>query len=663
VSRSRVKTKEKTAPPEGVRTIPPEPLSRRQTLAICASLAAAVLLLYGRSVTHDFVNIDDNMYVTANEHVQAGLSLEGLSWAFTNADTGLWLPVTWLSHLLDCTLFGMRPGLHHLTSVLIHALNGVLLFLVFKKMTGAPVPSLAVAALFAIHPLRVESVAWVAERKDVLSGLFWILTLYAYASYAARPSVRAYVPIIVLFSLGLMSKPMVVTLPCVLLLLDYWPLGRLRISRLGPEPPLKARHTPWYKLLLEKAPLFALSIAVGLVTIHAARSGKALPSLRAMPLDLRVANTLVSYTAYVLSTVWPFGLAVWYPPHVTVPLWPAIGSAAVLLAATVGSLLGARRRPYLLVAWLWFLGTLFPVLGLVQAGEQAYADRFTYLPLVGLYVAAAWAAFELYERRPAWRRPLGWTALALGLALAVTTLVQVGRWKNSATILQHTVDVTDGNYWALANLGAALESAGDTQGAAVQFAEAVRCKPEYSVANANLAVMLQRLGRREEALEHHCAAMRIDPESSQARTNLTTFLQEMETAGPSSQGGVDLAKGYFQLGCADSQAGSYAKAVAWFQKALAARPEFADAHYKLGNVYGLQGNYDEAAKHLAEAVRIDPSHADAHNNYGVVLLGKRDFENGIAQFRAALRAQPGHDLARRNLEVAKARKGKLDSAP
>jgi tetratricopeptide (TPR) repeat protein len=444
---------------------------RRLPLLLGAALALLTLAAYLPTLHNGFVNLDDGLYVTGNPHVQQGITGAGVAWALTANVANNWHPLTLLSHLLDCQLFGLDAAGHHATSLLLHLANVVLLFAVLRRLTGAVWRSAAVAALFAVHPAHVESVAWVAERKDVLSALFWLLAMAAYGRYARRPSVGRYLPVALAMALGLAAKPMVVTLPFALLLLDIWPLERLGLG--------------WKRLAVEKLPLLALSAASSLVTLHYQRTS--LAPLGLDPWSLRLANAAVSYTAYLGKLLLPSNLAVFYPIPLAIPAWKVAGAVALLAILTALAVRTARKAPWLLVGWLWFLGTLVPVIGLVQVGRQAMADRYTYIPSIGLFVAIVWGIAGLVGER----RAVLATAAAVVIALLVAgTWMQAGTWRDSVTLYRHALAVTPDNYLAHLGLAKALVAKGDGAGAAEQYRAALALRPGLIEARAGLEAVL-----------------------------------------------------------------------------------------------------------------------------------------------------------------------------
>jgi len=580
-----------------------QPLRPPSDLRIYLLLVAAILLTYSRVLHFDFVTFDDPEYVTANPHVQAGLSLAGVAWAFGSSHAGSWFPLTWLSHMLDCDLFGLASGWHHFTNVWIHALSTLLLFAVLKRITGARWRSALVAFLFALHPLHVESVAWVCERKDVLSALFWVLTLAAYAAYVERPGRGRYLLSLFLFCLGLTAKPMLVTLPIVLLLLDRWPFKRgVRI--------------------LEKLPFFVASAAVSVVTYLVHRSAGALASFEVVPVAARFENAMVSYVVYILKMVWPVNLAVFYPYSQGSLVAPAVLAGMAIAAVTVLVIRVFPRWPYLAVGWLWYLVTLVPVIGLVQAGAQARADRFTYIPMIGVSIAMVWGAAEALEAWPRIRLAL---AAVVCSACLVLTWLQVGYWRDSISLYQHAIDATTDNYVARFNLASVLEARGDTAEAVAQLRETVRIRPYFATAHAELGQLLAKQGRAEEALGELQAAVRLKPDSADA---------------------------HFRLGSVLGTLGRTGDAAAEFSQAIRLQPENADAHYNLGIALAQADKLAEAEREFSATVRLRPEDADARFSLGMTLARLGQLDDAIAQLSEAVRIKPDFTEARQALEDA-----------
>ncbi len=598
-------------------------------------LAAVTLLTFWPVLRCEFIQFDDPDYVTDNDWVKRGLSWSGIVQAFWDVQTANWHPVTWLSHMLDVECFGLRPAGHHLTSLLLHTANGVLLLLVLRQLTGSLWRSAFVAALFALHPLRVESVAWVAERKDVLSAFFFLLTLWAYARYAeaqrrkgaeenSRRSFLAplfafspfppyYFLALLFFALGLMSKPTVLTLPFVLLLLDFWPLKRVRSG--GPQvageavPSFVMRYS---SLLLEKIPFFVLALVSSVVTYATQAKAGAVTGLEQLPFGARLANAVVSYFGYLKKAFWPSDLAVFYP-YVGNPGWLKVGFVAALLLGLSLIVVGvARRRPYLAVGWFWFLGMLVPVIGLVQAGVQGMADRYTYLPLIGLSVAFAWGAADVIEQA---RRGRGILIALLAVALAGCALAssrQLRYWQNGVALFQHALAVTPDNAFAQYNLAVALAAQGKTSAACKRFAKAVELDSGHAEALSNFGLCLVLQGDLEAGLDCYRRALAIKPDYPELRYN---------------------------LGLALAARGDLKVAVEQYRAAVRLKPRFADAHTKLGLALVQLQNNGEAAIHFQIALEVRPD-AQAYRNLGSALILLNDPARAAQLYREALRLRP-----------------------
>jgi tetratricopeptide (TPR) repeat protein len=496
---------------------------RRWKIIACLFLVVATLGTYGDLINHQFINYDDDVYVTDNPPVQSGLTFSGLSWAFTTMHSGNWHPLTWLSHMLDCQLFGLNPGEHHLTNVVFHVANSLLLFLWFLYFTRSLGCSFLVAVLFALHPMHVQSVAWVAERKDVLSTFFWLLTMWAYVWYAERPRLTRYVLILVCFSLGLMAKPMLVTLPFVLLLLDYWPLGRLSLkgSAAVEASSKSGSRVANNRLVYEKLPLFVIAAFSSVVTVYAQKEAGAVWTFQTLPFANRIANAMVAYVSYLGKMFWPAHLAVFYPlsSH-TLPIWQALAAGLVLVVLSLLALRLARRHPYLLVGWLWYLCTLLPVIGLVQVGGQAMADRYTYVPFIGVFIVLVWGMADLAAR---WHAPRFLLPVGAGVvlsALMICTWVQVRYWRDSITLYEHSLEVTRSNSLIHNNLGMALAAQGKMDQAEAHYAEALRLNPHLAEPHNNLGVALAEQGKIDEAITMFQKAIQIKPNFSGAYSNL-----------------------------------------------------------------------------------------------------------------------------------------------
>jgi Flp pilus assembly protein TadD len=563
--------------------------SRYQILVICGLLLLAVGLVFGQTVRHEFVNFDDPEYVCENPQVSAGLTAHGVTWAFTQSHGANWIPVTWVSLMLDCQLYGLNAGGYHLTNVLLHAVTVVLLFLVLQWMTGCLWPSALVAVLFAVHPLRVESVAWVTERKDVLSGLFFMLTLGAYVGYARhRFSLGRYLAVMVFFALGLMAKATLVTLPLVLLLLDYWPLGRTTPAATRDTPVPSGgrgdRFALLMRLLLEKVPLLALVAVSCVVTVWAQR--EALVPIEQLPLWWRMGNALVSYVTYLGQFFYPVGLAVLYPrPSLDLPFWKVFGASLVLVSITAVALLWRRRCPCLLAGWLWYLGMLLPVIGLVQFGVQAVADRFSYLPQIGLCIALVWAVAEACRSWPYRRWLYGVTSALVLAGFMGCAWRQTSFWRDSETLWTHALACTLRNFTAHDNLGLALAHCGQVDQAIAHYQKALEIKPDYALAHNNLGVVLARRGQVDEAIVQFQRAVEIKPNDMKAHNNLAMAL---------------------------TARGRLKEAMRHYRKVLEIKPDYADAHNDLAwllatcPVAALR-NGAEAVHHARQANQLSDS--------------------------------------------------------
>ena len=605
--------------------------AHRQVLGVCFFLVVITWLVFGQTVRYDFVNYDDNEYVYANPAITSGLNPHGIIYAFSGMHARNWHPLTTLSHMLDCQLWGVRAGGHHFTNIVLHTIAVVLLFLVLQQMTGAIWQSAFVAALFAVHPLHVESVTWISERKDVLSAVFFMLTLGAYVRYVRSPSIGRYLTMSILFALGLMSKPMLVTVPLVLLLLDYWPL-----QRFGGRSSIR-------RLALEKIPLLALSIAGGFVTLWMQQSSVA--RTEELPLIWRVANGLVTYAIYLRQMIWPVGLAVFYPhPGDQLPVWE-IGLAIVLLALVSAGVIALRhQRPYLVTGWFWYLVMLLPVIGLIQVGSQAHADRYTYLPQIGLYLLLAWAITDALTSRFATgrirrgglqRRIVAVTASLAIIALAWCAHVQASHWRNGESLWGHALAVTSGNFMAHDGLGQCLANRGRLDEAIDQFQRALNIAPGYPEIETNLILALTRKGRTDEAITH-----------------LQTLLKEY----PNN------AQAHYDLGNALLRKGNSQGAIAAYEKTLSIQARYPAAHYNLGIALDQNGQIDEAIAHYREAVQEQPNYPKAYYLLGNDLLHKGRVDDAIAAYEQALKSRPTYPDAENNIGLALLQKGRPSEA-
>src|SRR5262245_31162490 len=563
--------------------------SQSRLLLPAVGLAITTALVYFPVVSHGFVSYDDSRDILHNTVVGRGLTLDGVRWAFTTGMGGNWIPLVWLTHMIDCQLWGLGAGGHHATDMLLHVASTVILFVTLARMTGAVGRSAFVAGAFALHPLHVESVAWVAERKDTLSGLFWMITLWAYAHYARRPALTRYLPVAVAFAAGLMAKPMVVSLPFILLLLDVWPLGRYGHAR--DVRPIAVR------LVLEKLPLVIVAAAASAVAVFMQRQAGVLSSLREIPLGLRLENAVVSYAMYVEKMVWPTGLAVLYPYPKTIAVSQFAFSGFAVSVLSVLAIALARRRPYLLVGWFWYLVTLVPVIGLVQVGRQAMADRYTYLPLIGLFIALAWGAVDVAGTRV--RQPM--LAAAGGAWLAVCATVthrQLRYWQSSEALYGHALAVTTGNW----------------------------------VMHYNMGVLLEEEHRNDEAIENYLASASENPAFFPPRNQLALL--------------------YAKRGNADE-----ATAMHYYREALRLQRRNAGVYNNLANFLANRGRPDDAVKHFRKAVRILPDYVEAHSNFALALVKLGRYDEAVLEARSAVALNPAFAPAQNVLGTALAKQG------
>jgi protein O-mannosyl-transferase len=606
---------------------PSAPPTTRHKLLVVAALLAGVLFVYGQTARHQFLNYDDGTYVYNNDHVTSGLSARNFLWAFQLNELSQWHPLTWMSHQLDCQLFGTHPRGHHLHNVALHAGCAVVLFLALLELTGAFWPSAFVAAVFAVHPLNVESVAWIAERKNLLSGLFGLLAVWAYALYAKKGGARPYLLVLALLALGLMAKPMIAALPCALLLLDVWPLGRWR----GATQSLTPRHTSLKLLLLEKSPMLGLSAVSCLLTIWCLPQTHGVRSLEAVGWSTRLTQALLTYAGYLCRLVWPADLSLNTAPQTTAfadAPWKTAAAALLLAAVTALAVWLHRRRPYLAVGWLWYLGMLLPMSGLLAVGTQLLADRYAYLPLIGVTLGVTWLACgdaNDLRRRARVLVPLAGCVL---LALAVGARVQAAHWKDDFALFARALEVDADDHLSRINLGDALNEAGRAEEAIGHFREAARISPHSADAHRNLAATLHKVKRSLEALPHYQQALAIDPQHVQTHINLGGLLHDLgrlDEAGPRLETALALDRKNFS------------------------------AHYNLGIVRLKEQRLDDAVRHLQHAVAQRPGDVDALNNLGIALAMQGRFDLAVDCLRTALDLNPDHLPTRRNLQLALAR--------
>jgi tetratricopeptide (TPR) repeat protein len=604
-------------------------------LFVYLGLAVVTLAVFYQVHGFKFINLDDPGYIYKNPHIKDGITFHSIAWAFTSGYASNWHPLTWISHMLDWRLFGANPAGHHLVNLLFHIANTLFLFFVLNRMTKAFWQSAFVAALFALHPLHVESVAWVAERKDVLSTLFWLLTMWAYLRYVERPKIGDYLLIVVFLALGLMAKPMLVTLPFVLLLLDYWPLGRLApaVSR---QPKKQNKRLSLSYLVFEKIPLFAMAAASSIVTFIVQQKGGAMSDAEAYSFGVRLANAFIAYLQYIIKMLRPVGLAFFYPhPGTHVSLFFAAISAVLLLVATIVVIRFAPNHRYLATGWFWYLGTLVPVIGIIQVGDQAIADRYTYVPLTGLFIIIAWGLPELLAGWSCRRIALQSSALTVLTALTVCTYLQLPYWKNSLTLCQHALKVTRDNYLAHFNMTEMLMQLGRSDEAMRQNFEAVRIKPNFAPAINNLGDVLFGAGKTDEAAGYYERALALNPGIAEAHANL----------------GIVLAN-----------RGNYDEAVKHF-RAAAQVIDTPRIHTDLGSALLNLGRFDQAAREYEKVLRVEPNNAGAHNDLGVALFQMGKIDVAIAQFNRALQIDPNYAPVKDNLKKVLAEKQKLQIQP
>ena len=597
-------------------------------LLLAVLLATSVLVAYAGVRQHDFVNFDDPEYVVQNRHVTSGLTFANVAWSLTAVHSANWHPLTWMSHMLDCSLHGLDPGGHHVTNVLLHALATVLLFFALRTMTGAPGRSAFVAALFALHPRNAESVAWISERKDVLSAVFWTGAMWAHAAYAQRSTLPRYLAVALLLGLGLLAKPMVVTLPAALLLLDLWPLRRVRLAGIGDDATTDVR-TPAPlavpAVVREYAPLFAIALAAAIVTFLAQRSSGAVATLTALPLGFRLQNAVVTYAGYLWSLLWPTQLAVFYP-YRTLPVAEVSAALALLVALSVLAWRTRRTRPYLLVGWLWYLGTLVPVIGIVKAGDQAMADRFTYLPAIGIFLAATWAIADAASRDPRTRRALVPAAVLVAIACLLTTRRQVEHWRDSVTLFRHALAVTSRNHLAELNLAAALVERGDVAAGLEHARAAQALRPDDVKVLATLGTALARSGHGDEAESAYRRALQSDPDSVLAWLGMAVLHAERGQWGDAERAYAEVlrrepehAKAHAGLGFVLSAQARHADAIVQYRAAIVADEKLLQAYNGLALALEATGQTDEALRVLESALQHAPDEQRLRVTYDAML--------------------------------------------
>ena len=679
-------------------------MSKNKILIIYIVLAVATLIAFWQVNYCDFINYDDVPYISQNSHIQNGITMESIRWAFTTGYQANWHPLTWISHMLDIQLFGLNPHWHHIMNLLFHIANTLLLFFVLNRMTKRIWQCAFVAALFALHPLHVESVAWLAERKDVLSTFFWIFTMGAYCYYVERPGLRRYLPVLIFFVLGLMAKPMLVTLPFVLLLLDYWPLRRFGQIISDQEIQTKSNNSIFSEirkgkskgkntitvkeeikaerstdsnyrwallrpLLWEKIPLFVLAVLSSVVTFVAQQRWGAMVSIEKLPLSARISNTFISYIIYIEKMIWPNNLSIFYPYSRHWQLWQVMVAAFILIAITFLVIRAAKRLQYLAVGWLWYVGTLVPVIGLVQVGEQSRADRYTYIPLIGLFIIAAWGIPELMKK---WRYRDEMLVASSSITLScffIITWTQVSYWQNSLMLYNHALKVTDNNYLAYNNRGYTYEAFGNYKQAIEDYDRAIEIDPEYAIGYYNRGHCNQNHGNIKQAIKDYDRAIEINPKNVIAYTNrglvienLGNFKQAIENFDKSIEINPKYAEAYLNRGNAYSAIGNQKQAMEDYDKAIEINPNLAEVYYNRGVVYAALGNYNQAIKDYDRAIEIKPNFAGAYLNRGNAYLDIGNQKQAIEDCDKAIEINPNLADAYLNRGVAYAAIGNLKKA-
>lgn len=585
-------------------------MNKKHAFFIIVFLIVISCVAFGRIAFNDFINFDDDYYITENIQIKSGINTGSIKWAFTSLAVSNWHPLTWISHMMDWSLFGPNTSGHHLVSLLLHIGAVIFLFLFLNKTTNNIWPAAFAAAFFALHPLRVESVAWVSERKDVLSMFFGMVSLYSYAFYTESPKPSKYLFCLILFALALMSKPMLASLPFFLMLLDYWPLGRWQ--KVYSAPPA-IRNQLAGKLFLEKGPFIVLTIVSSMITFWAQHKGNSIIPIERLNFSERLGNAIVSYVNYLGKIFWPADLAIFYPYAISLTTWEIFISAIILIVITIVSLYHIKKLPFLFVGWFWYLGTLVPVIGLVQVGKQAMADRYTYLPSIGIAMILAWLIPFLFQRTGLRKKLLFSIAMAILCMLSFLTWMQCGYWKDSVTLFNHALRVTRNNYLAYNNLGVALSEEGIIKEAIDYYNEAIRIKPDYVEAYYNRGTSYNKLGEYQRSIEDFNISIHIKPDYTEA---------------------------YYNRGIAYASLGNSQRAIQDYDKAIRIKPDYAEPYNNRGNVYANLGHYQKAIEDYNKAIRIKPDYALAYNNLGAVYLlkGNNDLGCRYAQKACALGA-------------------------
>ncbi len=640
------------------------------------ALVVIVLGVYLRVVHHSFIDFDDNVYIIMNDHVRSGITVRSILWAFKTMYSANWHPLTWLSHMLDVEMYGLHPGGHHMTSVLFHVASSLLLFLFLRESTGRIQESAIVALLFGIHPVHVESVVWVAERKDVLCMFFGLLALISYVRYIRAPSTGKYLGIVFCFALGLLSKPMIVTLPFVMLLLDFWPLHRTSLlchANGDASPPISSddaarRLRPNIaRLFMEKLPLLILSSISCVVTYIAQSASGAVLSVETLPVGVRIANAMAAYTSYLGKLLFPIDLAIFYP-HLgqQLPLWQWLGSSILLVSISILFIRRFLISPFLIIGWLWFLGTLIPVIGLVQVGSQALADRYTYMPAIGIYIIIIWGGREVLSIMKPRKEIVGSFGLVMFICISSMTWNQISLWKNSETLFRHAIAVTENNFLAHNILAVVLGEEGRLEEAYEEYVTSLEMNQQYVDLLVNYGVILVRMGRIEEALEKYRQALSINPDDINAHVNMGKVLTQLQNNDKATlhynSASEVIAKHkdsiynnsvmHNSLGIGYCEIGKLDEAIRHFAYALELAPDNPDGHNNMGRVLAQKGLRAEAKEHLYKAIEIQPVFPQALNNLGLVLMQDDFVEDAIYYFARALQQNPEYEKARVNFMSA-----------
>ena len=624
------------------------PQIRKEKL-VCYFLILVTLVVFSPVLQNEFISLDDQVYVTENPYVQMGITMKSITWAFVTISAGFWHPLTWLSLMIDAQLYGLNPGGFHFTNVLLHISNSLLVFFVFRRMTGTLWQSACVAALFALHPLHVESVAWASQRKDVLSTLFWMLTIWFYISYVEKPCANRYVWVVVFFILGLMAKPMLVTLPFVLLLLDYWPLNRFHIFQKLNNISIKTspdsgdtktvmvndKETSIPRLVLEKLPLLIFSVFASGTALWTTQQYGALKNMEYTSFLVRAGNAMISYMKYIIKTFWPYNLTIYYPFNLPLPALQVVFAVFLLILITILVIFKIKQKPYYAVGWFWYIGTLVPVIGVISVGIFSMADRYTYVPLIGIFVIIAWGVPDMLPQFSYRKHLLVLMALSVLIFLSVATRVQISHWRNSFALYTHALAVTKDNPAVHHFMGNLYFKQGIFEKAADQYRQELRIKPNSVDGRQNLGVALSSLDRQDEAIEQFDILLKKDPYNMNVR---------------------------FALANAFIKKGKYDEGINQYRYVIRNRPDEPMGYYNLAYALALMGNVDDAVFTYCRAIELKPDYTEAHNSLGVLLLKQHRTREAVFHFQKALETNPEYAGAFYNLGVALLEEGRIQEA-